>query len=146
MLSAWSVYQPAIFKNLNERGIGMGNKKIAIIDEDEEILEELEEILTASGHVPVVINNPLLALDMAILHKPDVVLMELKLPNKNGFELAYEMNYIFQTERVPIIAMSSVFEDVPSVLMSLCGIERYIKKPVNPLDVISAIENAVAEN
>ena len=123
----------------------MQNKKVAIIDEDKKILGELEEILVMSGYAPVLVDDVFLAVDTVILHKPDVILMELKMPHKNGFELNSAINRVFETKRVPIIAMSAFFRDEFRWLLDLCGIKRWIKKPFQPLDVIWAIENEVVE-
>jgi two-component system response regulator AdeR len=122
------------------------NKNVVIINDDKESLGDLEEILALSGHDSVVVNDALLAVDAVVQNKPDVVLLELKMPHKNGFELADEINRIFHTKRIPIIAMSAFFKDEFRFLFELCGIRRYFKKPFNPLDVIWAIENATEEN
>ena len=120
-------------------------KKIAIIDEDQKILEELQGILSASGYDPIVVNDALLAADIVVQRKPDVILLELRMQRKNGFELADQMSRVFESQRIPIIAMSSHFKIEPFPLMSLCGIKRYLRKPFHPLDVIAVIEDVIGE-
>jgi DNA-binding response OmpR family regulator len=124
----------------------MKNIKIAIIDEDRKILGELEEVLTMSGYAPLVVNDTYLAVDTIVQMKPDVILLGLKMPRKNGFELAGEINRVFETKRIPIVAMSDVFKDEFRFLLNLCGIDRFLKKPFQPLDVIWAIENVAKES
>jgi two-component system, response regulator PdtaR len=124
----------------------MENRKIAVIDEDTRILRNLEEILTISGYSPIVINDAFSAVDTIIQHKPDVILMELKMPRKNGFELTDAINRVFDTKRAPIIAMSEFFKDEFLWLLNACGIKRWIRKPFQPLDVIWAIENEIGED
>lgn len=124
----------------------MKNKKVTVIDQDKKVLRELKIILSAIGYAQVVITDARWAVHTSIWSKPDVIILELKMPRKNGFEIAYEINCVFDTPRVPIIAMSSHFRYNPSPLMNLCGINRYLRKPLRPLDVIWAIENAKEEN
>lgn len=124
----------------------MRNKKIAIIDEDKSNLRVLKEVLISIGYTPVVINDAFSAVATAVRSKPDAIILELRMPHLNGFELAYEMNRIFETEKIPIIAMSSLFKNDPAPLMNLCGIHRYLRKPINPLDVIWAVENVIEES
>jgi len=124
----------------------MKSRKIAIIDEDKEMLGELNEILNMGGYSSILINDPLSALDTVFENKPDVVLMELRMPQKNGFELTHEINRVFETKRMPVIAMSENFKDEFRWLLELCGIKRCIKKPFNPLDIIWAIENEIEED
>ncbi|OGX05921.1 MAG: hypothetical protein A2Z88_02475 [Omnitrophica WOR_2 bacterium GWA2_47_8] len=123
----------------------MNNRKVVIINDDKQSLGDLEEILTATGHDPVVVNDALLAVDIVVQKKPDVILLELRMPRKSGFELADEINRVFETQRIPIIAMSSFFKEEFRFLLNLCGINRCLKKPFHPLDVIWAIEDVIGE-
>jgi len=121
----------------------MKNRIIAIIDEDKEVLGELEGVLTMGGYTPIPVIDPLLAVDTIIQHRPDLILMELKMPRKNGFELTHTINQVFETKKVPIIAMSESYRDEFRWLLNFCGIKRWIKKPFQPLNLIWAIENEI---
>ena len=123
----------------------MQNKKVAIIDEDKEILGKLGEILSLSGYTPVPVIDPLLAIDSIIQNKPDVILLELKMPRRNGFVLTSTINRVFESNKVPIIAMSDTYKDEFRWLLNFCGIKRWIKKPFQPLNLIWAIENEIVE-
>lgn len=124
----------------------MRNKEALIINDDKESLGDLEGILSASGHDSVVVLDALSAVDAVVQRKPDVILLELKMPQKNGFELADDINRALETRKIPIIAMSAVFKEEYTFLLNLCGITRCLKKPFNALDVIWAVENAAEEN
>ena len=123
----------------------MQNRIVAIIDDNQDSLRELEIILKMAGYIPVLVNDVLGAVDAVINNKPDVILMELKMPHKNGFALADAINRVFGTKKIPIIAMSNIFKDEFKWLMDFCGIKRWIKKPFLPLDVIWAIESVMEE-
>ena len=124
----------------------MQTRKVAIIDDNQDSLRELEQILKMAGYTPVMVNDIFGNVDTVIENKPDVILMELKMPHKNGFALADAINRVFETEKIPIIAMSNLFEDEFKWLMDFCGIKRWIKKPFLPIDVIWAVENEIEEN
>ena len=124
----------------------MQNRKVAIIDDDQNSFRELEKILKMAGYTPVLVNDILRNVDTVIENRPDVILMELKMPNKNGFALADAINRVFETKKIPIIAMSNLFKDEFKWLMDFCGIKRWIKKPVQPLNLIWAIENEIEED
>jgi len=130
---------------INKRGWEMQNRTVAIIDDNQDSLRELEEILTMAGYTTIMVNDILTAVDTVINNKPDVILMELKMPHKNGFALADAINRVFGTNKIPIIAMSSLLKDEFKWLMDFCGIKRWIKKPFLPLDVLWAIENEMEE-
>ena len=124
----------------------MQNRKVAIIDDNQDSLRELDKILTMAGYTTIMVNDILGNVDTVIENKPDVILMELKMPHKNGFALADAINRVFETEKIPIIAMSNLFEDEFKWLMDFCGIKKWIKKPFLPIDVIWAVENEIEEN
>ncbi|MFA5096650.1 MAG: response regulator [Candidatus Omnitrophota bacterium] len=123
----------------------MANKRVLIVDDNREFLEELRENLALSGYDLVAVHDPQEVLPAAVRSKPDVVLLDLKMPGKSGFQVADEMRRYFQLQNVPIIAMSAFFKDEYRLLMNMCGIKKCLKKPFNPLDVISEIESALSE-
>ena len=125
--------------------VQMSNRTAIIVSDDRRSLRDLEEILGASDHDLVVINNALLAVDTVVRNKPGVVLLELRMPRKNGFEIADEINYALESKKMPIIAMSSVYRKEFGFLFNLCGINGHLKKPFRPLDVMWAIENVTKE-
>jgi len=120
-------------------------KKIMIVDDEKEFLEELREILEASGYDLIAVNDAGKAVEVARQIKPIVVLLDLKMPKKSGFQLANELRYFSGLERVPIIAMSAFYKQEYHSLMQLCGIRRCLAKPFQPLDVIAEIEGALAD-
>ena len=124
----------------------MQNRTVAIIYDNQDSLKELENILTMAGYKTILVNDILGAVDTVINNKPDVILMELKMPHRNGFALADAINRFFGTKKIQIIAMSNMFKDEFKWLMDFCGIKRWIKKPFLPLDVIWAVENEMEED
>ena len=99
-----------------------------------------------SGYELVAINDSLKVLDMVKTVKPAVILMDLKMPKKNGFELADDLRRLPEFGSIPVIAMSAFYKDEYAALIKMCGIKRCLTKPFNPLDVIAEIENALEEN
>ncbi len=123
----------------------MINKKIMIVDDDKGFLEELRDLLELSGYELIAVNDALAALDVAKSINPSVVILDLKMPKKTGFEIAKELRDIADFANVPIIAMSAFYKDEYKPLLELYGIKRCLKKPFTPLDVIGEIECALLE-
>ena len=117
--------------------------RILIVDDNREFLDELGELLRLSGYDMVAVGDAESALKAAVKEKPDAVLLDLKMPGKSGFQLAGELRHIPDMDAVPIIAMSGFFKDIYQPLMNICGIKKCIRKPFTPLDVITAIEEAL---
>jgi len=114
-----------------------------IIDDDRGFLDELGETLKLSGYEMVAVQDVGVVLDVATKTKPDIILIDLKMPKKTGFQLAGELRHSPQLRQIPVIAMTGVFKNGYDPLMNACGIKKYLKKPFTPLDVIAAIEEAI---
>ncbi len=120
-------------------------RRVLIIDDDKEFLEELQETLSLSGYEMVAVNDAGLALEIVRKTRPDVILLDLKMPAKSGFQVADEIKHFQETSHIPIIAMTGFFKEDYVPLMGLCRIRKCLKKPFNPLDAIGQIEAALAE-
>lgn len=121
----------------------MFDQKVMIVDDNKKFLEELEETLAFSGYNTIAVHDPHLVLPTVYKEKPHVILLDLKMPGKSGFQLAHELQSFPELQQIPIIAMTEFFKDGYKMLMDMCGIKRYIKKPFNPLDVITEIEGVI---
>lgn len=115
-----------------------------IVDDDREFLEELKETLTSSGYDTTALSNSTSALKMVRKIKPDVILLDLKMQGKSGFQIADELKQLPETAHIPIIAMTAFYtEREYTILMNICSIKTCLMKPFNPLDLIAEIERAL---
>ena len=119
-------------------------KTVLLIDDDQEFLEELENLLVSHGYDTVALNDVQSAVEVSLQRKPDVILMDFKMPGKSGFELADEMSRIENIRNIPIIGISGFFKDEFNAFMHFCGIKVCLKKPFQIQDIVAAIESATA--
>ena len=119
---------------------------VMIVDDDKEFLEELRETLELSGYELAAVNDPSEVLEAVKTVKPAVILLDLKMPKKSGFEIADELRRLAEYGNIPIIAMSAFYKDEYAMLIRMCGIKRCLTKPFNPLDVIAEIEKALGKS
>ena len=124
----------------------MAQKKILIVDDDKEYLEELSEMLTLAGYDVTAISDGASAIKAAQVTVPDIILMDLRMPIMSGFEVADRLKTLTQTCKIPVIAITGYYTMKEHVwLMKFCGIKRCIKKPVNPIDIKAEIESVLKE-
>jgi CheY-like chemotaxis protein len=122
----------------------MANKRVMIVDDDKIFLDELKETLDLSGYEMIAVNDAVSAVDTVCQTAPDVILVDLKMPQKSGFQVAHELMFLsHKIGDIPVIAMTGFFRDGYAALMNMCGIKKCLKKPFSPLDVISEIEEAL---
>ena len=124
----------------------MPRKKVMVVDEDIDVLEELREALFLSGYNPLAVSDSSTAFSIARMGKPDVILIDLKMNPANGSRIAEKLSQFPDTAHIPIIAMTSRFTDEKSSSpLDNNGIKAVLKKPFMPLDVITQIENVLSE-
>jgi CheY-like chemotaxis protein len=123
----------------------MPRTKILIIDDDKEFVEELDELLTGAGYDTVAISDSRVAVERASSVRPDVILLDLRMPGKSGVQVARELERTAATAHISIIAMTGYLADEESTALSeVSGTRACLQKPFQPLDVIAEIEKQVA--
>ncbi len=124
----------------------MEGSKILIIDDDPEYLEELGGMLRESGYAVDILNDSTRALDKVKAFQPDLVLLDLKMPVKSGFEVAAELRADAGTRETRVIAVTGHYtEREKRQLMQQYALERILLKPLKPLDVIAQVEEVLRE-
>jgi len=119
-------------------------KKVMVVDDDKEFLDEMVETLRLTGYDPIAASESINAAEEIIQANPDVILLDLKMDKKSGFKVANELMSRPETRDIPIIAITGVFtHHEHSLLLKMCNIKDRLIKPINPLDVIHLIEKSV---
>lgn len=124
----------------------MSVKKVLVVDDDREFLDELKTTLKQSGYRVKVVQEARKAVAAAVDSKPDVILLDLKMQGMTGFEVANKLRVMPSTKNIPIIAMSGFFtENRDDALLGFFNIDHYLQKPIYPLNVIDKIERVCQE-
>jgi len=117
---------------------------IMVVDDNVELLEELENLLKLASYDVIAISDGTKVLDAALKNKPDLLLLDLKMSPKSGFQIADEARNSSILKDVPVVAMTGFFtEKQHFLMMKLCGIRTSILKPFRPLNLFTKIEFAL---
>lgn len=118
--------------------------RILIVDDNVELLEELENLLSMGGYDVTALSDGTKVFEVALKDKPDLILLDLKMSPKSGFQIADELRNSIILKDVPVVAMTGFFTEKQHLLvMKLCGIKTSILKPFRPLNLITKIEFAL---
>jgi CheY-like chemotaxis protein len=84
-------------------------------------------------------------LEMAVAHRPDVIVLDLNLPGMNGYELLAHLHSRTETRDIPIIALTAAA--LPSDVQrgSAAGFFRYLTKPLDVGVFLAAVRDALAD-
>ncbi len=111
-----------------------------VVDDDASYRHALEAGLKSEGFTVYLASNGRTALQMFISRKPDVVLLDLLLPDMPGTEVCKEMRRESDT---PILMLSAVAEEVDIVLSLELGADDYIPKPFRLRELIARMGTAI---
>ncbi len=113
-------------------------KSVLVIDDDKELGELLIEYLGQFGFAVEAALHPDQGLAMLRARKPDLVVLDVMLPGRNGFEVCKEIR---RDSTVPIIMLTARGEVSDRVLGLGLGADDYLPKPFEPRELVARIES-----
>jgi DNA-binding response OmpR family regulator len=115
--------------HINQGTVGGTMAKILIVDDDAEIATLLDTILSLAGFDTVVINDSTRAMEAAESMQPDLFILDLMMPEPNGFELCRMIRSNPNLINRPIIIITAMDNDDSKSIAHAAGANDYIVKP-----------------
>jgi len=122
----------------------MVKKKILIVEDDKDLLLALSVRLASVGYHILRAPNAATAILKAAQDKPDLILLDLGLPDGNGFFVMDVIKQISSAANIPVIVISAQPQDVYKEAAILAGAKDYFQKPYHNDDLMTAIERELA--
>ncbi len=119
------------------------NKKILVIDDDEKLIDLLEGYLAKFGFDVLSATSPGVGLRKMRRLEPDLIILDVMLPNKNGFETCKEIR---QESDIPIIMLTARGEVTDRVIGLELGADDYLPKPFEPRELVARISTILRRN
>ena len=123
----------------NQTEINKGN--ILIVDDTPENLQVLSATLSESGYKVRGVINGKMAVRAARSAPPDLILLDIRMPDTNGYEVCEELKADSQTSKIPVIFISALDEVLDKVKAFQVGGEDYITKPFQVEEVVARVEH-----
>ncbi|MCK0513061.1 response regulator [Aromatoleum buckelii] len=114
--------------------------RILIAEDHPASLELLRYLLSANGYDILSAEDGEAALELARRHPPDLIICDLQMPKKNGYEVVGELKSDPALAQIPVVAVTafSMIGDREQVLAA--GFDGYLSKPIEPEEFVSLIE------
>jgi len=116
------------------------SKKILVADDEEQLALAIKIRLQSKGYQVIMASDGRSALNLTIQEKPDLILMDVMMPNMDGYSCLREINAKLGRGKIPIIILTA--RDRMKDLFELEGIEDYVVKPFDHEDLMIRIERA----
>jgi DNA-binding response OmpR family regulator len=120
-----------------------GKKKILIVDDERDIVKALTLRLGASGYLVVAAYDGTQGVFLAYKEKPDLILLDIRMPTGDGFSVAEKLKQSSRTNRIPIIFLTGSPEREAEEKAFALGARFYIKKPYDPEELLDAVRRAM---
>ncbi|MDR1711037.1 MAG: response regulator transcription factor [Propionibacteriaceae bacterium] len=114
-----------------------GSRRILVVDDDEALAEMLEIVLTAEGYTARVCHDGDRALDAFKEYGPDLVLLDLMLPGRDGVDVCRDIRAISD---VPIVMLTAKSDTMDVVDGLAAGADDYVAKPFKTQELIARIK------
>jgi twitching motility two-component system response regulator PilH len=118
----------------------MSIKTVLVVDDSLTELTHIEAIVTATGCTVLRASTGREALDMARQHRPDIIFMDIIMPEMDGYEATRRLSGDPATKDIPIIFVSSKRQKADMVWGQLQGGKGYITKPFSPSQIVEQIK------
>ena len=116
-------------------------KKILIVEDDISIGEVERDYLEISGFEVTVMNDGLMGYQEALKNDYDLVILDVMLPNMDGFNISRELR---KTKDMPIIMVTAKTEEIDKIRGLGLGIDDYITKPFSPNELVARVKAHLA--
>ena len=122
----------------------MNNKyKILLVEDDENIRIMVGAMLESAGYQVIETSSCANAITLASSHVPDLILLDLGLPDKDGTEL---LKFVRRTDLTPIIVLSARSDEAEKVKAFDLGANDYITKPFGAAEFLARVRSALRFN
>jgi two-component system alkaline phosphatase synthesis response regulator PhoP len=115
--------------------------KILVVDDDLDIIEILKYNLNKSGYLVKSAKNGIEAIKRAKKFLPNIILMDVMMPEMSGIEACSEIKQIDELSETMIIFLSARSEDYTQISAYDAGADDYISKPIKPKILLKKISN-----
>lgn len=127
--------------------------KILVIDDEPDIQTYLTTIFQEHGHETVVASDGNEGLKQALAHKPDLITLDILMPDKSGIGLYRELRKAEALNSIPVVIITGVatvapaFRDFERFIKSrrLRGPEGYLEKPITPEELMETVNKLTSQ-
>ena len=126
---------------LGTNGAGEMPKTVLIVEDNELNMKLFHDLLEAHGYQTVGTRNGIEALDLARKHRPDLILMDIQLPEVSGLEVTKWLKDDPELKAIPVVAVTAFAMKGDEERIREVGCEAYLSKPISVGKFIETIRH-----
>jgi two-component system cell cycle response regulator DivK len=118
-------------------------KRILIVEDNELNMKLVRDVLEVHGYAIVATTEGATALPLAQAHRPDLILMDLQLPDISGLEAVRQLKGHEATRAIPVIAVTAFAMVGDSDKALGAGCDAYVTKPIQLRDFLAVVQRFI---
>jgi len=116
-------------------------RRVVYIEDEQEMIDLVKLILNRRGYEITGANGGREGLDLIRQTVPDLVLLDLMMPDMDGWEVYQQMKADVATQKIPVIVVTAKAQNIDKVLgLHIAKVDDYISKPFSPQELVNSIE------
>jgi len=118
--------------------------KVVYIEDDPEMINLVTLILSRRGFLVKGAHGGREGLDLVNIELPDLILLDLMMPDLDGWDLYQQLKANAKTRDIPVIVITAKSQPIDRVLgLHIAKVDDYISKPFHPEDLLNSIEKVI---
>ena len=117
----------------------MTGERVLIVEDNEKNMKLFRDVLLAKGYRTLEATTGLEAVDMASEHTPDLVLMDIQMPDLDGVQALHRLRGDERTAAIPVLALTAQAMRGDDERFLAEGFDGYISKPVNVRELVGIV-------
>ena len=118
----------------------MAGERVLVVEDNEKNMKLFRDVLQATGYRTLEATTGGLAVELAAEHVPDLVLMDIQLPDIDGLEALARLRADQRTASIPVLALTAQAMHGERERFLAAGFDGYVAKPVNVVELLETVK------
>jgi len=120
-------------------------RTVLIVEDNELNMKLFNDLLEAHGYVTVQTRNGMEAIELARLHRPDLILMDIQLPEVSGLQVTQWIKSDEELKHIPVIAITAFAMKGDEEKIRQGGCEAYLSKPISVVKFLETVKSYLGD-
>lgn len=117
---------------------------VVCIEDEPDMIDLIQVILESKGYQVIGAHGGKRGLEAVRTHKPDLVLLDLMMPDIDGWEVYQQLKADKETQPIPVIVVTAKAQSIDKVLgLHIAKVDDYITKPFSPQELLESIDRVL---